>query len=217
MSWTDLPLVFALSLLASLHCAQMCGPIVLSLSLTDPTRTSAVFYNAGRILTYTLLGALAGLIGKSFSLLGRLAGIEEAAALVCGILMVIAGVIMFGLLRSPRLIQIAPIRRAGKLLNRPGIAARFGLGTLLGFLPCGLIYAALLKSMSAGSAATGAANMLVFGLGTSVPLLALGLFSSTLLRWFGKHSAPIAATGVLLMGAALIWRGLKPICLMHLQ
>jgi sulfite exporter TauE/SafE len=71
--------------------------------------------------------------------------------------------------------------------------------------------------MSAGSAVAGAANMLVFGLGTAVPLLALGVFSATFLRWFGKHSAPLAATGVTLMGAALIWRGVKPICLMHLQ
>jgi sulfite exporter TauE/SafE len=217
MNWSDLSVVFGLSVVASLHCAQMCGPIVVSLGLTDPARSSCAAYNAGRVATYTALGALAGLIGKSFTALGRLAGIEEAAALICGVLMVIAGIIMFGALRSPQLVQIAPIRRAGRLLNRPGVAARFGLGTLLGFLPCGLIYAALLKSMSAGSATAGAMNMLVFGLGTSVPLLALGLFSNTLLRWFGKHSAPLAATGVTVMGAALIWRGLKPICLMHLQ
>jgi sulfite exporter TauE/SafE len=114
-------------------------------------------------------------------------------------------------------VQIGPIRRAGKLLSRPGMTAKFGLGTLLGFLPCGLIYAALLKSMSAGSVSAGAANMLVFGLGTAVPLLALGAFSATFLRWFGKHSAPLAATGVTLMGITLIWRGVKPICLMHLQ
>ena len=216
MNWTDLPIVFGLSLLASLHCAQMCGPIVLSFSLTDNRKGTCFAYNAGRILTYSVLGAIAGVIGRGVATLGRLAGIEEASALACGILMVIAGLIMFGTLRRPELIQIGPIRRAGKLLSRPGLAARFGLGTLLGFLPCGLIYAALLKSMSAGSAAAGAANMLVFGLGTAVPLLALGMFSATFLRRFGKHSAPLAAAGVTLMGAALIWRGLKPICLMHL-
>jgi hypothetical protein len=217
MNWTDLPAVFGLSLLASLHCAQMCGPIVLSFSLTGSgSRPSILAYNAGRILTYSVLGAIAGLIGQGVATLGRLAGIEEASALGCGSLLVIAGLIMFGALRRPELVQIAPIRRAGKLLGRPGLAAKFGLGTLLGFLPCGLIYAALLKSMSAGSAVAGAANMVVFGLGTAVPLVALGLFSSTFLRWFGKHSAPLAAAGVTLMGLALVWRGLKPICLMHL-
>jgi sulfite exporter TauE/SafE len=217
MHWTDLPMVFALSLVASLHCAQMCGPIVLSLSLVDSGRANPVAYNAGRILTYSALGAVAGLIGRGFGSLGRLAGIAEASALACGILMVVAGLIMFGALRRPELIQIGPIRHAGKLLARPGLKARFALGALLGFLPCGLIYAALLQSMSSGSMLAGAANMLVFGLGTSVPLLALGTFSATFLRWFGRHSAPLAASGVTVMGAALIWRGLKPICLMHLQ
>jgi sulfite exporter TauE/SafE len=217
MNWSDLPLVFGLSLLASLHCAQMCGPIVVSLSLVDAGRGSCVAYNAGRVLTYSILGAIAGVIGQAFGSLGRLAGIEEASALACGILMVVGGLVMFGALRKPELIQIGPVRRAGKLLSRPGLRAKFALGTLLGFLPCGLIYAALLKSMSAGSAGAGAANMLVFGLGTAVPLLALGTFSSTVLRWFGKHSAPLAAAGVTIMGIALIWRGLKPICLGHLQ
>jgi len=195
----------------------MCGPIVISFSLVDSGRGSSVAHNAGRILTYSILGAIAGMIGQGFGSLGRLAGIEEASALGCGILLVIAGLVMFGALRRPELVQIGPIRRAGKWLRRPGLKARFAVGALLGFLPCGLIYAALLKSMSAGSAAAGAMNMLLFGLGTSVPLLALGGFSATFLRWFGRYSAPLAATGVTLMGGALIWRGLKPICLMHLQ
>jgi sulfite exporter TauE/SafE len=209
--------VFGLSLVASLHCAQMCGPIVLSFSLMDSGRGSSLAYNAGRIVTYSTLGAFAGLIGQGFGSLGRLAGIEEASSLGSGVLMVVAGLMMFGALRRPELVQIGPVRRAGKLLRRPGLAAKFGVGTLLGLLPCGLIYAALLKSMSAGSAIGGAANMLVFGLGTAVPLVALGAFSATFLRWFGKHSAPLAASGVTLLGAVLVWRGIKPICLGHLQ
>src|SRR5438270_3941101 len=104
MSWTDLPVVFGLSLVASLHCAQMCGPIVLSFSLVDAGRGSCLAYNAGRILTYSALGAVTGLAGQGFGSLGRLAGIEEASALVCGIFMVIGGLVMFGALRSPGLV-----------------------------------------------------------------------------------------------------------------
>jgi len=100
MNWTDLPVVFGLSLVASLHCAQMCGPIVLSFSVMDSGQGSCLAYNAGRIVTYSALGALAGLAGQGFGSLGRLAGIEEASALVCGVLMVIAGLIMFGALRG---------------------------------------------------------------------------------------------------------------------
>src|SRR5690349_5956188 len=106
MNWTDLPAVFGLSLVASLHCAQMCGPIVLSIGFIDPRKRSCVAYNAGRILTYSALGAIAGFIGGAFGSLGRLAGIEEASALACGILLVIAGLVMFGALRKPRLVQI---------------------------------------------------------------------------------------------------------------
>ncbi len=245
---SDLSLVFALSLLASLHCAQMCGPIVLSFSLAgaaDRPLPATFAYNAGRILTYTSLGALAGLLGHSFAPMGRLLGIEDTAAIIGGALMLIAGLIMmwhpagyplrFRSMRQPSgaglpacatrrrrglplrtaLIQIAPIRQAGRLLRRPGLRAKFATGALMGFLPCGLIYAALFKSLGSGSALTGAANMLAFGLGTAAPLLALGAFSATLLRWFGKYSAPIAACGVTLMGIALLWRGLRPICVAH--
>ena len=145
MTWTDLPVVFGLSLVASLHCAQMCGPIVLTFSLMEPDRWSCLSYNAGRILTYSLMGGIAGLIGQGFGSLGRLAGIEEASALACGILMVIGGLVMFGALRRPGLVQIAPVKAAGKLLSHRGLRAKFGLGALMGLLPCGLIYAALLK------------------------------------------------------------------------
>lgn len=218
MNWSDLAVVFALSLVASLHCAQMCGPIVLSLNLTDGGGAgNNLAYNAGRVLTYGSLGAIAGFAGGGAGSLGRMAGIEDISAIGSGILMLIAGLIMFGALRRPALVQIGPVRRAGKLLRRPGLPAKFGVGTLLGFLPCGLVYAALLKSLAAGSAFAGAMNMLAFGLGTAVPLLALGVFSSTVLKWFGRHSAPLAASGVMLLGASLLWRGLKPICLMHLS
>lgn len=222
MNWGDLSLVFALSLVASLHCAQMCGPIVLSFSLAstgagDRALLSAIAYNAGRILTYAALGALAGLLGTAFGPIGRLAGIEDTAAIVGGGLMVIAGLIMFGALRRPGLIQIAPVRKAGQLLRKPGMPAKFAMGTLMGFLPCGLIYAAVFKSLGSGSPVAGAANMLAFGLGTAAPLLALGAFSSTVLRWFGRYSAPLAACGVTLMGIVLLWRGLRPICVAHLS
>jgi len=217
MNWADLPAVFALSLVASLHCAQMCGPIVLSFSLAGSSYRDGIAYNAGRILTYAMLGAFAGLSGSGLGFVGKLAGIEETSAIVGGVLMVIAGLVMFGALRKPELVQIGPVRKAGRLLRKPGVAVKFGVGTLLGFLPCGLIYAALLKSLAAGSTLGGAMNMLAFGLGTAIPLLALSTFSATFLRWFGRHSAPLAASGVTLLGLTLVWRGLKPICLMHLK
>src|SRR5260370_37068455 len=73
----ELGLVFILGLGSSLHCVQMCGPIVLafSLPLSRPEALRAqVHYNAGRILTFAALGALAGALGGGIGLLGRMAG-----------------------------------------------------------------------------------------------------------------------------------------------
>src|SRR5579871_4451472 len=80
MAWHDFLAIFALSLAASLHCAQMCGPIILSFSCATSAGgpgpvSSAFLYNCGRILTYTALGALAGAVGGAMTTLGQLAGI----------------------------------------------------------------------------------------------------------------------------------------------
>jgi len=96
----ELSVVFILGLVSSLHCVQMCGPIVLaySLSANQGTLRSAKFflghlaYNSGRILTYALLGALAGLTGKAIGLVGKITGITSALALFGGGIMLLAGI-----------------------------------------------------------------------------------------------------------------------------
>ena len=88
---------------------------------------------------------------------------------------------------------------------------KFTLGLSLGFLPCGLIYAALLKAVDTGSAIQGALTMLAFGVGTSVALLTLGAASSfiRLPRWSNR----LAAACIVAAGVALVWRGImNPVC-----
>ncbi|MEO8595805.1 MAG: sulfite exporter TauE/SafE family protein [Candidatus Solibacter sp.] len=209
----ELGLVFLLGLMSSLHCVQMCGPIVLAFSLPLP-RTAVVRaqlgYNAGRILTYTLLGAFAGAIGSGIGMLGRLAGVASGARIFAGAAMILAGILMIGLLPSSGLISIQGngiqgrfARRVGRRLLAPN---KFTLGITLGFLPCGLVYAALLKAVDTGSALHGALTMLAFGAGTAIALFILGSASSfvRLPRWSNR----VAACCMLLAGAILIWRGL---------
>jgi len=217
-------MMFMLGLLSSLHCVQMCGPIVLSYSVSVSELTkdmspapvllrNHLAYNAGRILTYAALGALAGIAGGTLGLLGRLAGFAHVGAIVAGVLMIVVGISMLGIIPSTvlanRLFRIPSVflRRAGRLLSAPGSGNRFALGLALGFLPCGLIYAALLKAMATGSALTGAATMLAFGLGTAGALLALGMFSSAIRISLNRWGSQLAAAGVTLMGIVLIWRG----------
>jgi len=221
VTFLDISLPFGLGLASSLHCAQMCGPLVLSYSLGSGGGTRAhLFYNLGRITTYTVLGALAGMVGTMVGTLGQLAGVEQAAALAAGVLMVIAGLITFGLVPAAGLVQIGKgglagviSRAVGRLITSPRPLSKLGLGALLGFLPCGLVYAALLKAMAAQGPLAGAVTMASFGVGTSGALLAIGVFSTVLGSRLGRWSNQIAAASMLVMGAFLLWHGLKPVTL----
>ena len=208
MTPVELSLVFVLGLVGSLHCLQMCGPIVLAYGL-PLSRAQAVrahlHYNAGRVLTYMALGAVAGAAGNGIGLLVRFGGLRVAA----GTAMVVAGVVMTLPGKSRTLVSIQ--KRASRRLMGPD--GKFGLGLTLGFLPCGLIYAALLKAVDSGTAIGGAATMLAFGLGTAVALLALGFASSLAGFRLGAWSRRLSAASIMAAGVILIWRGLTgPVC-----
>jgi uncharacterized protein len=255
MSGVEFGLMLSLGLLSSLHCAQMCGPIVISYSLASikpagssgesgaPTSSEAggppspifwpkmasqkltqlfghLAYNAGRILTYCALGAVAGLAGRSMTWMGQLAGLSHTASIVAGVLMILGGIAMFGWLpklaalgQSSAAVTSRFLRPFARLLSAPDIGHRFALGLALGFLPCGLVYVALMKSLSAGTVLGGALDMLAFGLGTATSLLAIGLLSTSfsVRGTLARHASQIAATAVIVMGAVLLWRASIPI------
>ena len=228
MTSTDVGLMFMLGLASSLHCVQMCGPIVLTYSAalgavfqqrnSNPATLLALLrnhmaYNAGRIVTYCLLGGVAGVAGGALGLIGKLTGFSHVLALVSGSLMIIVGLSMLGAIPSRILgntlfrIPSAVLRRVSRFMSASGAANRLFLGLALGFLPCGLIYAALLKAMASGTAADGAMTMGAFGLGTATSLLVLGMFSSAIRIRLNRWGSQAAAIGVTLMGLVLIWRG----------
>lgn len=220
MNPLDLTAMFALGLAGSIHCVQMCGPIVLSFGIPLASQTRARqaaahgCYHAGRIATYCLLGALAGFVGSGVEWIGRVGGVAHAAAITAGSIMIVAGLLMV-LSRRNGLIQIGSpsilTRWTGRLLQSPVPGAKLGMGLLLGFLPCGLIYAAVLKAMTSGSPLAGAGEMLLFGLGTAGPLLFLGLFSGLLGRWFAGAGPRLAAVWIMAMGVVVLWRGMLPV------
>jgi sulfite exporter TauE/SafE len=194
---TDFGIALSLGLVSGLHCLQMCGPIALVVGKGRPL----VLYNAGRIVTYMLLGAVAGSVGQALMFLGG------SATVVAGAAMIVAGLLMLGVTRSKDLITIRPggwfSRLSGSLL-RAG-RNKFLLGLALGFLPCGLVYAALLKSMHAAGAVSGALTMLAFGAGTSVALFAVGYGAALCGRWMAR----LAPFSIIVAGAVLVWRGLS--------
>lgn len=171
-----------LSLLGGLHCAGMCGGFVGALQMNRPPRVSsarlAAGYHAGRLSSYTLAGALAGALGGSLYAAEVLP--VQVALLVAGsAMLLVIGATMFG--RSRWLKRIEPIGiGVWKLVGpwaRRAYPPRSGLqayvaGLAWGWIPCGMVYAALPLALVAGGPLAGAVVMLAFGLGT-LPNLAL--------------------------------------------
>ena len=214
----DLWFALALGLLGSLHCVQMCGPLVLSaaLPITHLTRgrqvMAQVAYNLGRLTTYAVLGAAAGALGSAVGVLGRLAGIRHGAMFAGGVLLIAVAASLAGL-RPGRLTTVGPFRHASawsrfvaRLMTSPAASTRFVMGLVLGLLPCGLVYGALVKAAATGSVAGGALTMAAFGAGTSGALLALGVCAMPLGRFAGRWSTRTAALAMAVMGMVLVWR-----------
>ncbi len=223
MTLPDFSLIFVLGVASSVHCLGMCGPIVLSYSLGLRQRRlpAHLAYNVGRILIYMLLGAIAGAAGRGIGMLGEQAGLASGARIVAGAAMIVAGALMIGLVPSSSLVKIRQhgitrrfSRSIGALILGSQARHKFFLGLLLGFLPCGLIYAALLKALESAGALAGALTMLAFGLGTTSALLAVGLISSVAGARLGRWTNRAAAVSVMLFGVILLWRGIaaKPVC-----
>ena len=174
---------FSLALVGGLHCAGMCGGIVGALQLNRPREVSAsrlaAGYHAGRLTSYALAGVLAGALGAALYAADVMP--VQAALLTVGSLILLAiGASMFG--RGAWLKRIEP---AGAWLWR--LIAPFArrvypprtgwqalaAGLAWGWIPCGMVYAALPLALVAGGALQGALVMLAFGLGTLPNMLAV--------------------------------------------
>ncbi len=176
----DLWFVFLAGLLGSAHCVGMCGGFVLALAHGDAARRwpRQAAYHAGRIGTYTLLGALAGTLGYALFLMR---GFQVGLSIGLGTVLVVAGLSLCGVLQKLVPLDRLPIpaaltRLVTWLVQRPGAGPAFGLGLANGLLPCGLVLAVLVPAAAAGSAPGGALRMLAFGLGTVPALLVTAAF-----------------------------------------
>jgi sulfite exporter TauE/SafE len=188
----DLLGFLTLGLLSGLgHCAGMCAPFVL------------FWYTAGRIATYAGFGALAGAFGSAVTTAGSLLGVRRGAALVAGALLVAWAVVTLSdlpLLRG---------RGAGfaRMLTPRVPGHPFAMGLLLGLLPCGMVYSAVVASIALGSALWGAAALALFGLGTAPALLGLSLADTFLVARRALLNR-LSQVFILVMGAWFLWRGL---------
>lgn len=190
---------FFVGLFGGVHCVGMCGGIVgaLSFGLPEGVRGQPVKflpylagYNAGRIASYMVAGALMGGIGMLAAHLGTVQHIRLGMQVIAGLFLVAMGLYLggwwYGLSRVERVGTLGwryaePIGRRFIPVRSPGQA--LALGLVWGWLPCGLVYSTLIWAISSGNVWHGALIMLCFGLGTLPNLLAMGLIAGKLAAW----------------------------------
>ena len=221
---TSYPIAFLMGFLSSVHCIGMCGSIIgtLTLSLAPEIRAKKINlipyvfnYNAGRIISYSLAGAIAGSIDVLVVMsIGPINGYRLLQVL-SAMIMAASGLYIAGWFPRYAYIEKAGLR-FWKLIEPFGrrlIPVRnrrhaFLFGMVWGWLPCGLVYAALALAATSGSISKSALTMLFFGTGTLPAVMGVGIMTGLLtrmsrLRYFKQ------ATGlfmiVLALFAALPW------------
>jgi len=207
------------------HCIGMCGGFVmtytLKLSENTPQGNSNfwqklyphLLYNSGRVLTYTLLGELFGLLGSTLGFMSAFKGFQGGLMLFAGMIMIFMGLDFAGFFPSlspnyfPGVNKFKNLVR--NMLNRVRPGNIFGLGFVLGFLPCGLVYAVAAKAAATQSVIGGGLTMLIFGLGTFPAMVITGVGAHLLSGKLRNRLYKIAAILVIILGVITVAKSLK--------
>jgi len=210
--------LFLVGLLGGGHCVGMCGGIVGALALQGngarPRWPLHLAYNAGRIASYAIAGAIVGALGSLTLVAGPTLPLRQGLYLLASLMLVAMGLYLIGMTGS-----LAWLERAGqgiwrriqpltaRFLPVRGVAQALPLGLLWGWLPCGLVYSALVSALATGSVLRGAGAMLAFGLGT-LPNLLLAGYVFVRFRSFAQARAVRLLSGLLVLGFGLVglWR-----------
>ncbi len=166
--WTG----FLVGLLGSLHCVGMCGPIALALPVFEESKfkifAGRFLYNFGRIITYSIMGALFGFFGSRIVLYG----LQQDLSIAFG-----AAILFYVLVPRKIKVKVSEFyfykkivnfikKNFNKLISKKSNSSLFTIGLLNGILPCGFVYVGIAGAVSTGSSISGALYMALFGLGT---------------------------------------------------
>ena len=209
---------FLVGLLGGGHCAGMCGGIVGAVSLSLPgSRPRIGFllaYNLGRIASYGAAGLLAGAIGASSFFLDHVLPVERVLYALASVMLILLGLYLAGIWRGVVVLetvggklwrQVQPWSK--RFLPVRTLPQALALGSIWGWLPCGLVYSVVVAALATGSPWHGAALMLAFGLGTLPALLAMGM-AAVRMRAVLQHVWVRRLSGLVVIGFGLLglWR-----------
>lgn len=214
-------MLFVIGLITSVHCIAMCGGINLSQCLPKSEESvqkgfkaffPALFYNLGRVVSYTFIGFLLGLIGWLIgggSAVGISLWLQATLKILAGVLMIIMGVNMLGIIPRLRRLNLSPPKFLSKKAGRykASVASPFIVGILNGIMPCGPLQSMWLVALASGNPFGGALSMLLFSLGTVPLMLGLGSIVAKLGQKFTKAVTTVGSVLVVVLGLAMLSQG----------
>lgn len=201
-------------LISSFHCIGMCGPIAMMIPVDHHNPSKKVIqillYHLGRLTAYAMLGLFFGLLGKGLFL----AGFQQQLSIAMGILMIV-----FVLVPEKKLAQYNFSRPIYKLIGkvkshlgaqfkRKSFDALFTIGLLNGFLPCGMVYAALFGAIAMQNEVLSVAYMVLFGIGTIPMMSAVVLISNFITVPIRNRIQKLIPIMVIVIGCLFIVRGM---------
>ncbi len=191
-------MLFVTGLLTSIHCISMCGAINLIAIYSDKNNIKKpIFYNLGRLISYTLLGGIIGSLG----------GILELNNTFKGIIIIIASCLMFAM--SLKMLGIIDFHfKCFKSKTKIKTKNSFLIGILNGFMPCGPLQAMQVYALSTGSFFKGALSMFLFCLGTIPLMLFIGILFNILKGKWKIIFNKIASVLILILSLVMLNRGL---------
>lgn len=201
--------LFVIGLLTGVHCIGMCGGIMLmQAGVARKSRFSGpALYNLGRVISYAAVGGACGALGRIIS---YDAAFKSMLFTMCGALVVLIGLRMWGVPFLRRL--SAQLRRPCELpqdVRRKTLGRPLLIGIATGLMPCGALSAMWLYSAASGSAAKGAASMLVFALGTVPAMLLFGALGSMIPKKYNKYILKCSTVLIVSLGLVLMIKGIR--------
>lgn len=205
-------MLFVVGMFTSIHCIAMCGGINLSQCIkpmgtsgTKDVYRASFLYNSGRVISYTIVGAIVGALGSLVSFTGASKGV---VSLIAGLFMILMGINMLGIIPSLKKYNIQiPSGIRTLFMGKNGSRGPFVVGLLNGLMPCGPLQTMQLYALGTGSAVVGALSMFAFSLGTVPLMFGFGALSTLLSKNFTKNMMKASAVLVIILGMVMFQRG----------